>query len=70
MLTYAVYANGTLIGSQFACFTGTKVQIVTHSAVAGGLDILKELIENGELHEALGVVPQGESLNARLENCL
>ena len=46
----------------------TYPQLYGKGKLIGGLDIVKELIENGELNEALGLEP--DSLNSRLEKLI
>jgi Grx4 family monothiol glutaredoxin len=46
----------------------TYPQLYSKGKLIGGLDIIKELIENGELNEALGL--EAETLNKRLERLI
>ena len=48
----------------------TYPQLYAHGELIGGLDIIKELIEGGELLEALGQSSSKEPLNTRLEKLI
>jgi len=44
--------------------------VYSNGELIGGLDILKELIEGGELHDSLGVAPGSDPLDVRLEKLI
>lgn len=48
----------------------TYPQVYSNGELIGGLDILKELIEGGELHDSLGVAPASDPLDVRLEKLI